>query len=61
MWRDLLSSSEKCSKPNRGLHGGRCGHNTQMLSLIKDLKYGICYCSRKLLVNFDSNAASCYD
>eukprot|EP00957_Ditylum_brightwellii_P202934 15332488-Ditylum_brightwellii.AAC.1 len=61
MWRDLLSSSEKCSTINRGLHNGRHGHNAQMLFLTEELKYDKCYCSRKLLINFDNNAASCYD
>eukprot|EP00957_Ditylum_brightwellii_P195142 14868737-Ditylum_brightwellii.AAC.1 len=32
-----------------------------MLSLIKDLKYNISYCSRKTLINFNNDAASCYD
>eukprot|EP00957_Ditylum_brightwellii_P047109 3577486-Ditylum_brightwellii.AAC.1 len=54
MWKDLLSSSGKRSTLNRGLHGGRCGHEAQTLSLIEELKYNICYCSRKSLVNFDN-------
>eukprot|EP00957_Ditylum_brightwellii_P072664 5521862-Ditylum_brightwellii.AAC.1 len=61
VWRDLLSSSEKCSTINRGLYGGRCARDTQKISLIEELKYDMCYCSRKLLINFDNNAASCYD
>eukprot|EP00957_Ditylum_brightwellii_P089952 6850089-Ditylum_brightwellii.AAC.1 len=61
MWKALLSSSKKHGTLNRGLHGGRQDHDTQTLSLIEELKYDICYCSRKLLINFDNNAASCYD
>eukprot|EP00957_Ditylum_brightwellii_P112297 8561874-Ditylum_brightwellii.AAC.1 len=61
MWNDLLSSSKEHSTLNRGLHSDRRSHNTQTLSLIEELKYDICYCSRKLLINFDNNAASCYD
>eukprot|EP00957_Ditylum_brightwellii_P145386 11071152-Ditylum_brightwellii.AAC.1 len=34
---DLLSSSEKRGTLNRGLHGGRHGHNAQTLSLIEEL------------------------
>jgi hypothetical protein len=47
MWKDLLSSSEKRGTLNRGLHRGRCSHDAQTLSLIEELKYDICYCSRK--------------
>eukprot|EP00957_Ditylum_brightwellii_P211581 15366339-Ditylum_brightwellii.AAC.1 len=61
MWKDLLYSSKKWGTLNRGLHGGWCSHNAQTLFLIKELKYDICYCSRKLLINFDNDAASCYD
>eukprot|EP00957_Ditylum_brightwellii_P198550 15132392-Ditylum_brightwellii.AAC.1 len=58
---DLVSSSERCGTLNRGLHCSRCGHGAQTLSLIEELKYDICYCSRKLLIDFDNNTASCYD
>eukprot|EP00957_Ditylum_brightwellii_P136315 10395754-Ditylum_brightwellii.AAC.2 len=61
MRKDLLSSSEKRGILNRGLHGDRHGHNAQTLSLIKELKYDICYCSKKSLINFDNDAVSCYD
>eukprot|EP00957_Ditylum_brightwellii_P132245 10083907-Ditylum_brightwellii.AAC.1 len=46
---------------NSALHGGRQGHDAQTLSLIKELKYDICYSSHKLLINFDNDAGSCYD
>eukprot|EP00957_Ditylum_brightwellii_P092225 7020948-Ditylum_brightwellii.AAC.1 len=61
MWKDLLSFSEKSGTLNRGLHGSRCSHNVQTLSPIEELKYDICYYSRKSLINFDNDAASCYD
>eukprot|EP00957_Ditylum_brightwellii_P025984 1964488-Ditylum_brightwellii.AAC.1 len=61
MWKDLLSSSEKRGTLNRGLHRGRHSHDTQTLSLIEELKYDICYCSRKSLINFNNNTVSCYD
>eukprot|EP00957_Ditylum_brightwellii_P177656 13531912-Ditylum_brightwellii.AAC.1 len=44
MWKDLPSSSKECSTLNRGLHGGRCSHDAQTLSLVEELKYDICYC-----------------
>eukprot|EP00957_Ditylum_brightwellii_P203938 15336846-Ditylum_brightwellii.AAC.2 len=61
MLKDLLSSSEKRGTLNKGVHGGRHGHNAQTLSLTKELKYDIFYCSRKSLINFDNDAASCYN
>eukprot|EP00957_Ditylum_brightwellii_P033219 2516902-Ditylum_brightwellii.AAC.1 len=61
MWRDLLLSSEKRGIINRGLHGDRRGHNAQTLSLIEELNYDICYCSRKLLNNSGNNTGSCYN
>eukprot|EP00957_Ditylum_brightwellii_P059281 4500686-Ditylum_brightwellii.AAC.1 len=61
MWKNLLSSSEKRGTLNRGLHRGRHGHNVQTLSLIEELKYNICHCSRKSLINFNNDEASCCD
>eukprot|EP00957_Ditylum_brightwellii_P136031 10373675-Ditylum_brightwellii.AAC.1 len=61
MWKDLLLSSEQQDTINRGLHGGRHGHDAQTLSLIEELKYDICYCSRKSLINFNNDAVLCYD
>eukprot|EP00957_Ditylum_brightwellii_P065686 4982101-Ditylum_brightwellii.AAC.1 len=56
MWKDSLSSSEKRGTLNRGLHGGRRGHDAQTLSLIEELKYDICYCSRKSLISVGIDA-----
>eukprot|EP00957_Ditylum_brightwellii_P093071 7086616-Ditylum_brightwellii.AAC.1 len=53
--------SEKGGTINRGLHGGRKGHDAQTLSLIKELKYDISYSLQKTLINFDNHAALCYD
>eukprot|EP00957_Ditylum_brightwellii_P136298 10394679-Ditylum_brightwellii.AAC.1 len=53
--------SEKRGIINRGLHGGRKGHDAQMLSLIEELKFDISYSSQKTLINFDNDAALCYD
>eukprot|EP00957_Ditylum_brightwellii_P036999 2801565-Ditylum_brightwellii.AAC.1 len=61
MWKDLLLSLEQLGTINRGLHEGRCGHDAQILTLVEELKYDICYCSRKSLINFDNNIASCYN
>eukprot|EP00957_Ditylum_brightwellii_P073786 5606943-Ditylum_brightwellii.AAC.1 len=53
--------SEKCGTINRGLHGGKKGHDAQTLSLIEELKYDISYSLPKTLMNFDNDAALCYD
>eukprot|EP00957_Ditylum_brightwellii_P148364 11294779-Ditylum_brightwellii.AAC.1 len=53
--------SEKQGTINRGLHGGRKGHDVQMLSLIEELKYDISFSSRKTLISFDHDAVSCYN
>eukprot|EP00957_Ditylum_brightwellii_P167970 12786073-Ditylum_brightwellii.AAC.1 len=53
--------SEKCGTTNRGLHGGRKGHDAQTLSLIEELKYDISYSLQRILINVDNNTALCYD
>eukprot|EP00957_Ditylum_brightwellii_P092838 7068071-Ditylum_brightwellii.AAC.1 len=53
--------SEKRETIDRGLHGGRKGHDAQMVFLIKELKYDISYSLWKTLINVDNDAASCYN
>eukprot|EP00957_Ditylum_brightwellii_P147614 11241655-Ditylum_brightwellii.AAC.1 len=57
----MISMSKKQGTINRGLHGGRKGHDAQTLSLIEELKYDISYSLRKTSINFDNDAASCYN
>eukprot|EP00957_Ditylum_brightwellii_P166065 12643393-Ditylum_brightwellii.AAC.1 len=57
----MLEESKKQGTVNRGLHSGRQGHDVKIVSLIEELKYDISYSSYKLLINFDNDAASCYD
>ena len=61
LWKELITVSKKRETINRGLHGGRKGHDAQTLSLIEELKYGISYSSRKTLINFDNDAVLCYN
>eukprot|EP00957_Ditylum_brightwellii_P178820 13621263-Ditylum_brightwellii.AAC.1 len=61
IWKELVEVFEKNGTINCGLHGGCQGHDTQTLSLIKELKYYILYSSCKSLGNFDNDAASCCD
>eukprot|EP00957_Ditylum_brightwellii_P165944 12634926-Ditylum_brightwellii.AAC.1 len=57
----MVKESEKQGTINRGLHGGHQGHDAKTLSLKEELKYVISYSSRKSLINFDNDAASCYN
>eukprot|EP00957_Ditylum_brightwellii_P028472 2150034-Ditylum_brightwellii.AAC.1 len=57
----MISMSEKWGTINRALHGGRKGHDVQTSSLVEEVRYDISYSSRKTLLNFDNDAASCYD
>eukprot|EP00957_Ditylum_brightwellii_P200067 15251766-Ditylum_brightwellii.AAC.1 len=41
--------------------GGRAGQDTTTLTFMEEMKNGISHCSCKSLVNFDSNAAACYN
>jgi hypothetical protein len=44
-----------------GQYGGRSGRDAKILVFIEELKTEICYATRKSLINFDNDAASCYD
>lgn len=46
---------------NPGLFGGRPGCEAQSLPFLEELKYDICYVTRRTLINFDNDASSCYD
>jgi hypothetical protein len=61
LWKDMLASSEKRGTINDGQYGGRQGREATNLALAEELKIDICLASRKSLVNFDNDAASCYD
>jgi hypothetical protein len=60
-WKDMLASSERRGTINDGQFGGRKGREATNLALAEELKIDICLASRKSLVNFDNDAASCYD
>eukprot|EP00957_Ditylum_brightwellii_P055148 4179583-Ditylum_brightwellii.AAC.1 len=40
---------------------GRAGHNANALTFLEKIKNNITRCSRKPLVNFDNDSASCND
>eukprot|EP00957_Ditylum_brightwellii_P151382 11527451-Ditylum_brightwellii.AAC.1 len=57
----MVEESEKQGTINRGLHGGCQGHDVKTLSLMEEPKYNVSYSSRKSLINFENDAASCCD
>jgi hypothetical protein len=61
LWKDMMASSETRGTINEGQFGGRKGREATNLALAEELKIDICLASRKSLVNFDNDAASCYD
>ena len=60
-WKNMLRSAEKRNEINEGQYGGRAGHEAQSLVFLEEVKNEICHFSRKSLINFDNDAASCYD
>eukprot|EP00957_Ditylum_brightwellii_P179182 13650968-Ditylum_brightwellii.AAC.1 len=61
MWWNLVQSLEDRNTFHQGQVGGRAGHDANTLTFMEEMKNEISYCSGKPLVNFDNNAASCYD
>jgi hypothetical protein len=60
-WRQLLHHGKKNMSMHPGQHGGRLSHKATTLVLMEELKNDISYASRKSLINFDNDTASCYD
>jgi hypothetical protein len=60
-WKQMLRASEARGTINNGQYGGRAGLEAQSLVFLEEVKTEICTLSRKSLVNFDNDAASCYD
>eukprot|EP00980_Cylindrotheca_fusiformis_P013761 scaffold3547_cov96-Cylindrotheca_fusiformis.AAC.1 len=57
----MFETAEQYNAINAGQYGGRQGHEAAYLPFAEELKYDLCRVSRKPLVNFDNDAASCYD
>jgi hypothetical protein len=60
-WRKLLQQADRAGTIHPGQHGGRPGHEATTLTFMEELKTDIAYSSLKHLINFDNDAASCYD
>eukprot|EP00957_Ditylum_brightwellii_P043150 3269785-Ditylum_brightwellii.AAC.1 len=61
MWRKLVKFSKERFTINEEQLGGQAEHDTNTLTLIEESKNDICHCSHKSLINFDNDAAMCYD
>ena len=60
-WRQMLYDSDKAEVLHRGQFGGRPGCEALTPVFMEELKNEISHASRKSLINFDNDAASCYD
>jgi hypothetical protein len=60
-WRELVSSADQAGLINKGQYGGRPGHEAASLALLEELRIDLTYLTRRTLITFDNDAASCYD
>jgi hypothetical protein len=61
-WKQLLHHADLRHLLHDGQYGGRPGReSTTTLTFMEELKTDICHASRKPLINFDIDVASCYD
>ena len=56
-----MRSSESWNTIHKGQVGRRAGHDANTLTFMEEMKNEISHCSQKPLVNFDNDAAACYD
>lgn len=57
----MIQKAERENTLHPGQYGGRAGRDALIPAFIEELKNEISYASRKSLINFDNDAASCYD
>lgn len=60
-WRELLHYADRRNSINAGQYGGRPGREATSVALLEELRTDISYCTRRSLLTFDNDAASCYD
>jgi hypothetical protein len=60
-WRELLHYADRRTSINSGQYGGRPGCEATSVALLEELRTDISYCTRRSLLTFDNDAASCYD
>lgn len=60
-WRHLIQHAEKTQQLHPGQYGSRSGRDALIPAFLEEMKNEISYATRKSLINFDNDAASCYD
>lgn len=60
-WRELLYNADRAGAINESQYGGRPGREATSLALLEELRIDISYLTRRSLITFDNDAASCYD
>jgi len=60
-WRQLLHKADKLHIINVNQYGGRPGREAPTLAFMEEIKIDISYLTRRILLTFDNDAASCYD
>jgi hypothetical protein len=60
-WRALLHYADRAHLIHNGQYGGRPGREATSLALLEELRIDISYLTRRTLITFDNDAASCYD
>lgn len=60
-WRELLQFADRQGIVHQGQYGGRPGREATSVALLEELRLDVSYCTRRTLITFDNDAASCYD
>jgi hypothetical protein len=60
-WEQMLYDSDRAEVLHRGQLGGRPGCDALIPVFVEELKNEISHASRKSIINFNNDAASCYD
>jgi hypothetical protein len=60
-WREMIRTAENENTLHPGQYGGRAGRDALIPTFLEEMKNEISYATRKSLINFDNDAASCYD
>ena len=60
-WRQLVRHADESDALNPGQYGGRPGYEAQSMALLEELRIDASHLTRRTLLTFDNDAASCYD
>lgn len=60
-WRQMIRQMDQHNQIHQGQYGGRPGYEAQSMALLEELRTEASYLTRRSLLTFDNDAASCYD